>query len=101
VLISSVIQILDRGFVQSRWTLEKVISGSDKTSVPEGTQQAGTLVQKHDMKAVPAAAGPEPLSWPEVDENPTQPFKQVIRDFLRAVDEASKRSRSFKLDVFE
>lgn len=101
MLISSVLQILDHGSTQNRLFLEKAKTGSDAASKAEATEQAASNSRQLSAQALPAAPAGEPPSVFRTDADPVQTFQQGIRDFRRAVDEASKPPLAAKLDFFE
>ncbi len=101
MLISSVLRILGHGPLQNRTFPEKGKTCSGAVPKAEAAEPADTDTRKRSARAIPAAVAGEPPSLFEIDADPVQPFPQVIRDFRRAVDEASKRPLATKLDLFE
>jgi len=101
VLISSVLQILDGHQVQAKPYPERHKFKSHAASTTEKADRPETFIRAQDRKEGSAAAGSSQPIQTDHGNSDAQASRQMFSDFLRAVEEVTRRPPAPVLDVFQ
>ena len=101
VLISSILQILDRHQVQAKPFSEKPTSRLRAASSTESADRMGAFVRSQTRKDEPADEGSAPPPPAGRGNSGTHATRHGFTEFLRAVEDITRRPSSPVLDLFQ